>query len=297
MENKERFSQKHIILFSLIVGLIFVVIFGLGIFKLIFNILATLIMPSVFTIPAIDYLLTSINNLIAFGFLILVIKHIGLFENIPWNFKGVSRGLIIGSTLILFTIIQMLLIFLSAPDKTIVIGLVPIINTIIYCISIGLWEETLCRGLLLTNMLKKWGNTKKGIGIAIVLSAIIFGGLHLISITPVVLSVLLGGMDLITAFFSIIPSLIQVMYASVMGIMLAVIYIKTKSLWSAIVLHIILNFAAYSMPYIMPYSAGINQGFFLILLILFNALWIIISYFVILKMDVSEVEELLTFNK
>ena len=277
-EYNDRFSQRHVVIFSLFIGFIFVTIFGFGFF----TILASILMPQfMLAIPSIEYFLSSINNFIAFIFLILIIKKIGLFDNIPWNFSGVSKGLLIGFTLILFTILQMLLIFISAPDKTIVLGLIPMINTIIYCISIALWEETLCRGLLLTNMLKKWGDTKKGMIISIVLSSVIFGGFHIISAVN-------GNLE---------GALIQVMYASIMGIMLAVIYLKTKSLWSAIVLHIILNFAAYSMPYLMPYSAGINPVFFIIMLILFNALWLIISYFILLKTDVSEVKELLSFNK
>ncbi|MCC7553783.1 MAG: CPBP family intramembrane metalloprotease [Methanobacteriaceae archaeon] len=263
-------------MFSFLVGLIFVAIFGFGLFHLIL----AFTFPHFLAIPSMDYLFSSINNFIAFILLIALIKKIDLFKNIPWNIGGIKKGLLLGFTLIVFTILQMALIYSNALDKNIVFNLITMLNTVIYCISIGLWEETLCRGLLLTNMLKKWGNTKKGLVISIILSSVIFGGLHIIS-----------------AFNAgLIPALIQVSYASIMGILLAIIYIKTKSLWSVIVLHIILNFSAYSMPYLVPGSIG-NPPYFIIFLILFNVLWLVLSFFLIVKMDVEDINNLLYFNQ
>ncbi|WP_409200737.1 lysostaphin resistance A-like protein [Methanobrevibacter sp. DSM 116169] len=278
MYDSDRFSQKHIVIFSLIVSCVFVFIFGFG-FLTIFT--SLFIPPEILAIPSIEYFLSAINNFIALLFILILLKSIGLFDNIPWNISGVQKGLVLGISLLIFTVVQMLLIFIITPDKTIVIGLIPMINTLLYCLSIGLWEETLCRGFLLTNMLKKWGNTKRGMVISIVFSSFIFGGLHIISA--------ING--------NLFGSLVQVMYASVMGILLSVIYIKTKSLWSVIVLHIILNFPAYSMPYLVPGSAGMPFGLHLILIVLFNLLWIIVSYFLIIRMDVSDVEDLLDFNQ
>lgn len=276
MNINERFSQKHVVIFSFLVGLIFVAIFGFGLFHLIL----AFTFPHFLAIPSMDYLFSSINNFIAFILLIALIKKIDLFKNIPWNIGGIKKGLLLGFTLIVFTILQMALIYSNALDKNIVFNLITMLNTVIYCISIGLWEETLCRGLLLTNMLKKWGNTKKGLVISIILSSVIFGGLHIIS-----------------AFNAgLIPALIQVSYASIMGILLAIIYIKTKSLWSVIVLHIILNFSAYSMPYLVPGSIG-NPPYFIIFLILFNVLWLVLSFFLIVKMDVEDINNLLYFNQ
>ena len=39
----------------------------------------------------------------------------------------------------------------------------------------GLFEETLCRGVILTLFLQKWGRTKRGCFFALLLSSIIFG--------------------------------------------------------------------------------------------------------------------------
>ncbi|MDL2246383.1 CPBP family intramembrane metalloprotease [Methanobrevibacter sp. OttesenSCG-928-K11] len=274
MNDNERFSQKHIILFSFLIGIVFLLLFGFGIIT---QILTIFLPGEILFIPGMGYLLSAINNFIAFILLIIILKRIDLFNNISWNFKGVKKGLILGVPLIIFTLVQMYLIFDAAPDKSIVISLIPIINAVIYCISIGLWEETLCRGLFLTNMLKKWGNTKKGIIKSIVLSSMIFGILHIISA--------ING--------NLISSLIQVAYASIMGILLAVIYIKTKSLWSAIILHIILNFAAYLMPFLVPNSVGMDQGLFIIILILFNLVFLIYSYFIIINIKVEDVQSFL----
>jgi len=71
-------------------------------------------------------------------------------------------------------------------------------------------EEIIFRGIILEGLLNKY-DTKK----AIVYSALIFGGIHLIPI------------QVINAFF--------------IGLVLAWIYVKTRSLWAVIVIHILHN--------------------------------------------------------
>ncbi len=71
-------------------------------------------------------------------------------------------------------------------------------------------EEIIFRGIILEGLLNKYDSTK-----AIVYSALIFGGIHLIPI------------QVINAFF--------------IGLVLAWIYIKTRSLWAVIVIHVLHN--------------------------------------------------------
>lgn len=85
IDINEKFSQKHVILFSILLALAFVVIFGFGAVTigLIF-----ILPPEILSLPAMDYVLSSINNLVAFVILIVIAKKIGLFEDIPWNVRG-----------------------------------------------------------------------------------------------------------------------------------------------------------------------------------------------------------------
>lgn len=71
-------------------------------------------------------------------------------------------------------------------------------------------EELLVRGVILNRLTVKWGLT-----VSIILSSLLFGILHL---------------DLIGSF--------------IFGLMMAVIYIKTQTLWAPVICHILNNFIA-----------------------------------------------------
>ncbi len=216
-------------------------------------------------LPAMNYILSSINNLVAFGCLILIAKKIGLFEDISWNVKGISKGLLFGIPVLLFSLVQLSGILEATYDCTIVVNLFGVAAGLIYCAAIALWEEFLCRGIILTNMLKKWGNSKRGLAKAVILSAFIFGGAHII--TGV------NGNWTNTG--------IQIVYASFMGLLFGAIYIKTKSLASTVVLHFILNLTAYLLPYVMPFAQSMNFIMFILIVFGFVCIWIIETYILI----------------
>lgn len=272
--SNEEFSQRHVIIFSIIVAIVFVLIFGFG-FPII---LFVDFLPShAFSITGIEYYLNALNNFIAFIVLIIFLKAIHLYENISWNVKGIPRALLLGFLFIFFTAVQAYLIYSNAPIKEIAINWAGIISGIVYCISIAFWEELLCRGLILTNMIKKWGYNERGIFKSVVFAAVIFGCAHIITG--------IGG--------DMSASLIQVCYATVMGILLGSIYIKTKSLAGAIVLHIILNLTAYLTPYILPVTNGIDGTAFMAILFIFGIFWIFAAYIIIIRTSRKDCEELI----
>ena len=221
--------------------------------------------PEILSLPAMDYVLSSVNNLVAFVVLIIIAKKIGLFDDIPWNVKGVFKGLLLGIPVLLFCLVQLSGILEATYDYSIVINVFGVVAALIYCVAIALWEEFLCRGVILTNMLKKWGNSKNGIIKSVILSAFIFGAAHVITG--------FGGDWTNTT--------IQIVYASFMGLLFGVIYIETKSLASTIVLHFILNLTAYTMPYVMPNFQSMNPLTFILSIFAFVCLWVIETYVLI----------------
>lgn len=119
--------------------------------------------------------------------------------------------------------------------------------------------------LFLQICLKNGDNSKGGIVKAVILSAFIFGCAHIITG--------FGGDWTNTA--------IQIVYASFMGLLFGVIYIKTESLASTIVLHFILNLTAYTMPYVMPNFQAMNPVTFILSIFGFVCLWVIETYVLI----------------
>ncbi len=266
----EKFSKSHTLIFSIVLALAFVVIFGFGF--IIYPLLS--ILPSEFyNLPAADYLLNSFNNIIAFILLLCIVRAIGLSDNIPWNIKGAYKGILLGVIFIIFSLVQTYLLYSNAADKSIVVNVSGVIFGLIYCLTIALWEELLCRGIILTSILKKWHDRDKGVIKSVIVSSLIFGCAHIITAVNTSLS----------------SSLMQVCYASVMGMLIGVIYIKTRSLGSAIVLHFILNIPAYILPYIMPYVGGMYDYEFIQLIVLFSAIWLFLTYFVVQRITDDDI--------
>ena len=260
MNSFEKFSKNHTLIFCIILAVVFVILFG-------FNFISLIIPVSFESIKhsrGWEYILNSINNFIAFFVLLVIVRIIGLSKNIPWNIKGVYKGLLIGLSFIIFAIVQLVLMYNNTINKTVYIKLIGIVISLIYCISIALWEELLCRGIILTSILKKWKDKNKGVFKAVLISSLIFGCAHIITA--------LNG--------NLTSSLIQVFYATVMGILLGIIYIKTRSLYSVIVIHFILNIPAYLMHSIIPSFGRLHRYEFIGLIIIFSIIWFLSAYLI-----------------
>lgn len=104
--------------------------------------------------------------------------------------------------------------------------LVIILYLLVY-LSTGFYEEILCRGFMMTVMIRKWGTTKKGIYFAVIASSMIFGLIHLIS--------------LFMGRISLMASITQVLYATFSGVFFAACVLRNKSIWPAIITHAIFN--------------------------------------------------------
>ena len=63
-----------------------------------------------------------------------------------------------------------------------------VINTAIFALLVGIYEEFLCRGWLLNEFLERYGETKKGVWISIIASGVIFGLIHFINVSTVCIS-------------------------------------------------------------------------------------------------------------
>lgn len=95
-----------------------------------------------------------------------------------------------------------------------------IIFYIISMIGVGFLEEIIFRGFLFKMMEKD--NLKR----AIIVTSLTFGIGHIIN--------LLNGAD-------ILPTLMQIMYATATGYLFVTIFYKSKSLWPCIITHILVN--------------------------------------------------------
>lgn len=94
-------------------------------------------------------------------------------------------------------------------------------------LSNAFFEEILFRSIILVFLLEKLPKTKNGIFKAILISSVVFSGLHILN--------LFTGSSLYNVS-------LQLGYSLLMGMLWAVMYLKTKNLWLTILLHASYNF-------------------------------------------------------
>lgn len=109
------------------------------------------------------------------------------------------------------------------------INIFNIFNLMLFCCSIGIYEEFLCRGWLFNEFIERFGHTKKQVVWSIILSSIIFGAIHFV--------------NFFTTDQGLIVTIAQIVQASAIGTFLASLYYKNKNIWSVIFLHAFYDFA------------------------------------------------------
>lgn len=109
-----------------------------------------------------------------------------------------------------------------------------LISLVLFAISIGIYEEFMCRGWLQNEFIERFGNTKKGIYLSIITSSIIFGLIHITN--------MLVGQGLV-------ETILQIISAAAGGFLYGALYYKTKNIWSVVFLHAIWDFSIFLGEY------------------------------------------------
>jgi membrane protease YdiL (CAAX protease family) len=150
---------------------------------------------------------------------ILIIK-LGIRETAGFNKEGFKKGLILGIPFIIIGIGSV--IFSNIGIDLDNIKHISIFNTLLFTINmlfVGINEEFWMRGLILNGLMKKY--EKSSVWKPIIISSLIFGLVHIPNIF----------------FVEPIILLIQVINAMCGGILFATIFIKSRNIYSVIVIH------------------------------------------------------------
>ena len=132
-------------------------------------------------VPVKGIFLQAVERLILFAIMIDVMHIMGAKDS-PTSMKGFKYSMRKALYVIILEVGIGILALLSAVNKN---GIPEDIISrelkyLILCISIGLFEEVLFRGVVLGGLLRKMGGTQKGLIDAAVISSLIFGFLHII---------------------------------------------------------------------------------------------------------------------
>lgn len=110
------------------------------------------------------------------------------------------------------------------------ISILEVIALILYTFLIGVFEEIICRGWIQNEFIERFGNTRKKVILSITISSFIFGLMHIMNF--------IAGQELI-------PTIAQIISATIAGMAFGAIYYKTKNIWSVIFLHAFWDFAIF----------------------------------------------------
>lgn len=208
-----KFSNKHPILFSFIICAV------------------TLVISTVTTwddkpLMGWDKLLG--DTLITI-FCLVVIKKIGIWDTAGFRKKGFGKGLLLGIPFIIIGLAGAYIGNIGVDFNK--LQLISVSNAILFTFNylmVGVNEEITLRSLVLNNLLRNNEKTHKGVLRAVIISALIFGAIHIPNMF----------------FMSPITVIVQAINAAAAGVLFAAIYIRSKNIWAGIVIHMLVDWLA-----------------------------------------------------
>ena len=160
----------------------------------------------------------------------------GLSTNYKWKFKAYN---IIPLYLIALGVLSTMSYDLTQ------IQLHNVLLLLVACLTVGLAEEFLFRGLLQSMFLREYHSQKNGILMSVLFPAILFGLFHLINLTK---------NDQIMAV------LVQVVFATFIGFFFGALVLKTNKIIPVAITHGLINFS-FSIPFLPGVNAEEQTGF------------------------------------
>ena len=202
------------------------------------------------------------------------------------NTKNFGKSLISGLPVLIYTVFASIVLFAEMiSEKSPMKSISEIIFFALFVLLVGFSEEFLCRGIMTETMLRKYGNTKKGIWFSILTSSVGFGLIHLTNI-------LMGQ--------SVLDTVVQVITASFVGIFFNAIYVRHRNVYAIALIHGLIDFVA-------MWKQGFCQGHAIlkvyeestvassvaerIIVILINAVFLIPAFVILRKKKMNEVIE------
>jgi membrane protease YdiL (CAAX protease family) len=221
---------------------------------------------SIFDIPLTDDLPQIIGPLGSTVVLLSVVNRLGWLSEIGITRFGRWRSWLLVLALGLFFIIAYLYAFFSniSFDIGIFIRSDAAREVLLRNGIVGFVEETLFRGIILFTLVRVWGGSRRGLWIAVIVQAAIFGLFHILQA--------LVGIPLSSVWIVMINSMVS-------GIWWAALVLAFGSLWPVIFLHAASNTAVLvkglSSVYIQPATWVYTRATLLEIPLLVYGLWLL----------------------
>lgn len=159
------------------------------------------------------------------GFAVIVALALNMGLDV-FSFNGRWRGVLLALPFIAVVINNAPIIGLICGDVTVNVRADSFIIFALNCSAVGLFEETVFRGIIFPLVLSKAESGKKGIFWSVVISSALFGAVHLVN--------LFGSAPL--------PVILQVGYSFLIGAMCAVVMLLCRNIFVTAAIHAGFNF-------------------------------------------------------
>jgi membrane protease YdiL (CAAX protease family) len=182
-----------------------------------------LLVPHVST-QAAHYLTIVLEQGIVGGFFFILLGFFGWLNPAGFTPAGQWHALWLGWPLALFALINVepgIVIDTTRP------GL--IVLHLLTALSTGWIEEILFRGTVLTAFLQKWGQSRQGIYLAVLVSSALFGATHLL--------------NFIQGRKPLLDTATQITFAIFFGVIFSACFLRNRTIWPVILLHAAVDWA------------------------------------------------------
>jgi len=187
-----------------------------------------LIFESWLEVPAPELLKVTIGHTIMGFVLVWLLVKLGIFKDAKFTRPREWRAVWLVWPFLLFTLLNLEGVISGQLEiDTSRQGL--IILFVLLNLSIGFAEEMMGRGMILNLLLQKWGDSRRGIYVAVLISALLFGGAHIF--------------NLITGHLPPLAALTQIGYSIAFGVVFAACFLRNNSIWPVIIMHVAVDFA------------------------------------------------------
>jgi membrane protease YdiL (CAAX protease family) len=171
-----------------------------------------------------DFIVHALTGLILVGLLV----KLGIFKNARFTPPNQWKALWLAWPLVVITLLNLS----SLIDGSLVIdtsrpGLIILFTFL--ALSIGFCEEVMGRGVVLSVMLRKWGNSRRGIYLAVLVSSALFGVAHIFNI--------------VAGRLPLLANLTQIIYSFFFGVVFAACFLRNNAIWPMTIMHAAIDFA------------------------------------------------------
>ena len=177
--------------------------------------------------PGPEFLKVVIGHTLTGLILVWLLVKLGLFQDARFTPPNQWRALWLAWPLVGFTLLNLE----SLVDGSLVIDTSrPALIVLYVCLnlSIGFCEEVMGRGVVLSVILRKWGSTRRGVYLAVLVSSALFGIAHVF--------------NLITGRLPPLANLTQIAYSVAFGVVFAACFLRNNSIWPMMIMHAAIDF-------------------------------------------------------